>query len=94
MRIIHRRLAEEMAFRREGQYAALNDDVLVVWRIVLPTGALFSQSVIPSTAWDQLGREQLLAWLGQGAREHLESSRGIRVHPMMIKYRVFDERWR
>lgn len=92
MRIIRRRLHEELVFREEAQYAAMRDDVLVVWRVVLPTDVLYSQSHVPGVAWGGLHREALLTWMVQGIRDLLESSRGIRVHPSRVTYRVFDER--
>jgi hypothetical protein len=94
MRAVKRRLREELAFRREALDAAVFDSILVVWRVVLPTEVLYSSSVIPTDAWDEIDREWMLAWMGYGIRDHLEATRGIRPHPMMVKYRVFDERSR
>lgn len=93
LRAALRRLTEELVHRQEAQRAAeFYASVLVVWRVVLPTEMLYSTSVIPGETWDQLDQRQLLAWMGHGALDWLETTKGMRIHPSRLKYRVFDER--
>jgi len=92
MRLVARYLTEEVNFREMALVDGLDNRVLVIWRIVLPTHVHYAHSTVPGQAWDELDREQLLAWLGRGIRDELHSRAGIRVHHMRVKYRVFDER--
>lgn len=92
LRAALRRLTEELHFREEAQYVAMRDDVLVVWRVVLPADVLYAQSIVPGVTWDGLHREELLAGVGRGALDWLETTRKMRIHPSRLTYRVFDER--
>lgn len=92
LRILARQLREEASFRRGAADAARWGHVLVWWRIVLPTDVGYYRCEIPGDVWDTVDRTWLLDTLGRSVRDGVETFRGIRPHPMRVKYRVFDER--
>jgi hypothetical protein len=95
LKIIARRLWEEVNFRREAlDLAVLWGDVLVLWRVVLPTEVVYFRTGLPGDLWDgnREIRDHILAHLAGGLRDSIETGYGVRPHPRQVKYRVFDGR--
>lgn len=94
MRIVWRRLLEERLMRAIAQREALRGDVVVWWRVVLPSRVMYCTSQVPGELIDGHPefRDDMLAQLGRGIRDRAEEEFGVRPHPMQVTYRVFDER--